>query len=307
MLVLEKARIEEHPTCSLWHDGNIATTLQEIRNGDQTFRMRIHSRVELQTSLTKKQCVGASSTSVSEEWLVKRPNAKWEARLKYVDVVLMRWPDAHVHTVSAPNSTGKRKATVVNSLSKQATDKRVVGEKVSTTEEMAEGNKNTGQMQEERGEESSDKDEEFNEDQGQENNKEGEEDKQDKGGSGQENSKEEGDKGAIVCRFPEAGNIVSSFQFVTFKSRYYMNIQIIDSYSHLFNRENRKKMGHFTRFCFPSKLTEYVLVEVEGGEPHTVTSELKFQEMLLNAIDVNKVPYRFGHAFDKCELVWYSV
>ncbi|CAN1783222.1 hypothetical protein LINPERHAP1_LOCUS16211 [Linum perenne] len=241
------------------------------------------------------------------QWLVKRPNAKWEARLKYVDVVLMRWPDAHVHTVSAPNSTGKRKATVVNSLSKQATDKRVVGEKVSTTEEMAEGNKNTGQMQEERGEESSDKDEEFNEDQGQENNKEGEEDKQDKGGSGQENSKEEGDKGAIVCRFPEAGNIVSSFQFVTFKSRYYMNIQIIDSYSHLFNRENRKKMGHFTRFCFPSKLTEYVLVEVEGGEPHTVTSELKFQEMLLNAIDVNKVPYRFGHAFDKCELLFFPI
>ncbi|CAN1822505.1 hypothetical protein LINPERHAP1_LOCUS29996, partial [Linum perenne] len=67
MLILEKALVEEHPTCSFWHDGNIATTLDEIRNDDQTFRMTIRSRAKLQNSLTKKQYVGASSTSVPEE------------------------------------------------------------------------------------------------------------------------------------------------------------------------------------------------------------------------------------------------
>ncbi|CAN1310470.1 hypothetical protein LINPERPRIM_LOCUS28075, partial [Linum perenne] len=50
----------KNPACSFWHDGNITTTLQEIRNDDQTFRMRIRSRDELQTSLTKKQFYDAT-------------------------------------------------------------------------------------------------------------------------------------------------------------------------------------------------------------------------------------------------------
>ncbi|CAN1191421.1 hypothetical protein LINPERHAP2_LOCUS41047 [Linum perenne] len=184
MLVLEKVRVEEHPTCSFWHDENIATALQEIRNDDQTFRMRIRSRDELQTSLTKKQFIGATSTSVPEEASVASQEAKcekWEARLKYVDVVLMRWPDAPVHPVSAPSSIGKGKITVVNSLTEQATNKGVVGEKVSTTK----GKENPSQMQQERGKENINEEEECNEDKGglrQENNNEDEEENEDKGG-----------------------------------------------------------------------------------------------------------------------------
>ncbi|CAN1783106.1 hypothetical protein LINPERHAP1_LOCUS16160 [Linum perenne] len=64
---------------------------------------------------------------------------KWEARLKYVDSVLMRWPATPVNPMSAPSSTGKRK--------EQATDKEgVVGEKVSTTEDMVEGNEHPRQL-----------------------------------------------------------------------------------------------------------------------------------------------------------------
>ncbi|CAN1132508.1 hypothetical protein LINPERPRIM_LOCUS30109 [Linum perenne] len=137
----------EHPTCSFWHDGSITTALLEIRNDDQTFRMRIRSRAELQTSLNKKQFFGATSKSVLEE---------------------------------------------------------VIGGLGSST-------------------------------------------------------------GVPPSLFHPKDDFVI----------------MTDS--------------------TPNRGQEYVLAEVEGGEPHTVTLELKFQEMLLNAIDVNKVPYRFGHALDKCE------
>ncbi|CAN0908039.1 hypothetical protein LINGRAHAP2_LOCUS25106 [Linum grandiflorum] len=105
-----------------------------------------------------------------------------------------------------------------------------------------------------------------------------------------------------ICQFPEMK--IRRFELHSLTPHKQLYSTIIDAFSHLLNREDIKKNGKITRFCFETNCADTVRGEDDNGEEVDESDDKQMKKLCIN---LDKLDYLQGVSWEACEYVFFPV
>ncbi|CAN1256602.1 hypothetical protein LINPERPRIM_LOCUS9375, partial [Linum perenne] len=106
-----------------------------------------------------------------------------------------------------------------------------------------------------------------------------------------------------ICQFGET--TIRRYELHSLTPHNNLYTTIVDAFAHLLNRENIKKNGKVTRFCFSTNYADAVRNEVENEEDESDDNQPKKLCVDFNKLDSLK--YLEGVSWEACEYVFFPV